>query len=183
MVDLGASRGIGTPQRDSDSGRWLRYFNASGSVLVVVDVVDSYLQDAVSWLSRLANPGVEIYGLHNFITNTSGDLMDFAPAQRAADAACECYVTGHKLANLLNTQNRADVVRCTGRECLLADGSQAVFVIRRPHCVWEDAERRGVTDHLCRIPRQRLGLNPSQLPYVNCAPRHSSMRCDPTLPR
>ena len=173
MVDLGASRGIGNPQRDSDSGRWLRHFNASGGVVVVVDVVNSYLQDVASWLSRIPAPGVEVIALNNFIANSSGSIVDFAVLQRAADAGCECFITGHKLAALLNTQKKAAVIRCTGRECTLEDGSQTTFAVKSQSCLWETAERKGLTDHLCRIPRQRLGLNPSTLPYVNCVLRHA----------
>ena len=120
MVDLGCHAGHGLNM--SDALLWLHHWNATGSLVVGVDIVEDYALDLqyrfndVEPYRSMAN--VEKRALHRALTGRRGSRRTMP-----AVFALSCKPGWSRIERMLN-----------------------------------------ISDHYCRITRQRLGISPSRLP-------------------
>lgn len=138
MLDLGCQAGHGLYRNVSDTLLWLDAFHAPGSLVVGVDAVLDYVLDLQHRFDHVAPyssmVGVEKRAIHAAVGT---------PWQ------CNVSTLGSGCEFNLDLDSSFTNLYCSRTD-------------------WRDhfamIERRGVTDHSCRITRQRAGLSASTLP-------------------
>ena len=147
MVDIGSQAGHGPFRNTSDALLWLQHFHAAGSVVVGVD---AFLDYALDLQHRFDH--VEPYASMRGVTRQSLHAAIGTPwgCKSNASTSGDLFSSGEGCLFNLDL-----VAAFTNLYCSRTDWKDFFFTIERAG---------GISDHSCRITRQRAGISPSTLP-------------------